>query len=157
MLQRRSDHVLDFVRQISEDSKVADLCREIYFLVHNPFAALAEIQGEGLEHHYNLLKAGFKCNLFRMDGSSKRAVVDINEDYEVRAYKHPNGEVKKKYVIDVRNLKDFQFAYPANEELWSSSVFLLDKGLFDLKKVAPQSCCSLMGSSRWGELSFINL
>lgn len=78
VLQRRTDHVLDFVKQISEDSKVADLCREIYFLVHNPYATLAEIQGEGLEHHYNLLKAGFKCNLFRMDGSSKRAVVDIN-------------------------------------------------------------------------------
>jgi hypothetical protein len=34
---------------------------------------------EGLEQSYQLLKSGFKCNLYRMDGSSKKAVIDINE------------------------------------------------------------------------------
>jgi len=27
---------------------------------------------------YNSLKKGFKCNLFRIDGSSKKAIIDIN-------------------------------------------------------------------------------
>jgi hypothetical protein len=36
-------------------------------------------------------------------------------------------------------------------------VFNLDKGIFDLKKVNPKNCCSLIGSSKWGEISFINV
>lgn len=68
-----------------------------------------------MEQSFQLLRAGFKCNLYRMDGSSKKAVVDINEEYELRAYKYPGGEIKRKYVIDIKNLKDFQFSYPVSE------------------------------------------
>lgn len=40
---------------------------------------------------YRTLSKGFQCKLFRMDGSSKNAVVDINEMYMIRAYKYPDG------------------------------------------------------------------
>ncbi len=75
----------------------------------------------------------------------------------MRAYKFPGGEVKRKYVIDIKNLKDFQFNFPVSEELWGSTVFTMEKGLFDMRKVNAQCCCSLIGSAKWGELSFINV
>lgn len=34
---------------------------------------------------------------------------------------------------------------------------MMEKGLFDSRKVLPQNCCSLIGSAKWGELSFINV
>lgn len=46
-----------------------------------------------------------------MDGSSKKAFIDMNEEYQIRAYKFPDGEIKKKYIIDIKNIKDFQFNY----------------------------------------------
>jgi hypothetical protein len=57
----------------------------------------------------------------------------------------------------VKNLKDFQFNYPYTDELWNSTVFDLDKGLFDLKKINPKTCCTLIGNIKWGEISFINI
>jgi hypothetical protein len=60
-------------------------------------------------------------------------------------------------VIDIKNLKDFQFSFPVSEELWNSTVFMMEKGLFDNRKVPAQCCCSLIGSAKWGELSFINV
>ncbi len=38
-----------------------------------------------------MLKNGFKCNLFRIDGSSKSAIIDINDEYQIRSYKAPSG------------------------------------------------------------------
>ena len=31
------------------------------------------------------------CKLFRVDGSYKKARVDIDDEYAIRAYKHPEG------------------------------------------------------------------
>jgi hypothetical protein len=149
--------VLEVVRQLTEDSKLADLCREVAFIAFNPYSLLREEEGEGLEQGYQQLRSGFKCSLYRMDGSSKKALLDINEEYELRAYKYPGGEVKRKYVIDIKTLRDFQFNYPVSEELWAATVFTMEKGLFDSRKVPAQNCVSLMGSARWGELSFINI
>jgi hypothetical protein len=38
----------------------------------------------------------------------------MNDDYQLRAYKHPDGEIKTKYVIDIRTIKDYQFEYPGS-------------------------------------------
>ena len=59
---------------------MTDLCREVAFIAFNPFSLLRE-EGGGLEQAYQQLRNGFKCNLYRMDGSSKKAVLDINEEY----------------------------------------------------------------------------
>jgi hypothetical protein len=40
---------------------------------------------------YKMLTKGFQCKLFRIDGSSKNAIVDIDEMYMIRAYKYPGG------------------------------------------------------------------
>jgi hypothetical protein len=60
-------------------------------------------------------------------------------------------------VIDIKNLRDFQFSYPISEDLWSGTVFTMEKGLFDSRKIPPQNCCSLIGSAKWGDISFINV
>lgn len=81
----------------------------------------------------------------------------MNDEYEIRAYKFPDGEIKKKYIIDIKNIKDFQFNYSISEELWSSTVFSIEKGLFDSKKCDPKNCCTLISSKKWGEISFVNV
>jgi hypothetical protein len=37
------------------------------------------------------MKKGFKCKLYRADGSFKDAIIDIDGDYNFRAYKYPDG------------------------------------------------------------------
>lgn len=68
-----------------------------------------------------------------MDGSSKSAKVDIDEMYQIRAYKFPDGEIKKKYVISIRQLRDWQFIFEQNSDVWKNSVFAKEKGVFDSK------------------------
>lgn len=48
----------------------------------------------------------------------------------IRAYKYPDGEIKKKYVISIRQLRDWQFGFQANDDAWKKSVFMKDKGVF---------------------------
>lgn len=80
-------------------------------MVFNPYYNFEEISEAGHEEEYQQLKKGFRCLLFRLDGSSKKAIIDMNEDYQLRAYKYPDGEIKQKYVIDIKSIKDFQFNY----------------------------------------------
>ncbi len=126
-------------------------------MIQNPFILFEETDEIAQEGQYQQLKKGFKCKLFRIDGSSKKAVVDMNDEFEIRAYKFPDGEIKKKYVVDIKNIKEFQFNYPSSEELWNSTVFSIEKGLFDIKKCDPKSCGTLMSSRKWGEISFMNV
>lgn len=74
----------------------------------------------------------------------------MNEEYQIRAYKYPDGEIKKKYVINLKNIKDFQFDYPCSDELWGASIFAAEKGLFDNKKSNPKNCCTLISNQKWG-------
>lgn len=53
--------------------------------------------------------------LYRDDGSIKDALVDIDDDFKIRAYKYPDGEVKKKYTFELSQLKDYQFDFSAND------------------------------------------
>ena len=81
----------------------------------------------------------------------------MNEDYEVRAYKYPDGEVKSKYVIDIKNIKDSQFDFPCSPELWHSTLFSQEKGLFDNGTCKPTNCVTLVSSKKWGVISFVNV
>ena len=95
--------------------------------------------------------------MYRTDGSSKKAVIDMNEECELRAYKYPDGEVKSKYIVDIRNIKDFQFDYPHSNELWQSTLFGQMKGIFDSGEVKPNCCCTLVSSKKWGVISYVNV
>lgn len=69
------------------------------------------------------MKKGFKCKLYRADGSFKEAKIDMDQDYNFRAYKYPDGQIKSKYVVNVRHIRDFQVEYQKHNELWKNSVF----------------------------------
>lgn len=83
--------VLEIVRKIGESSKYLEICKEIVFLIHNPYLVLEDHEETEQQSKIDELKKGFKCKLFRIDGSSKRAVIDMNEEYEIRCYKYPDG------------------------------------------------------------------
>ena len=40
---------------------------------------------------FKYLSKGVKCKLYRSDGSYKSAIVDLTNDYVIRAYKYPDG------------------------------------------------------------------
>lgn len=65
--------------------------------------------------------------------------------------------MKHKYIADIRSIKDFQFNYHDNDQLWQSSVFCQEKGLFDSTTSHPRHSCTLISSKRWGIVSFINV
>jgi hypothetical protein len=48
--------------------------------------------------------------------------------YVIRAYKYPDGEIKKKYCIGIRKLRDWQFCFEQNSNVWRYSVFPKEKG-----------------------------
>jgi hypothetical protein len=61
------------------------------------------------------IKRGIRCKLYRADGSKKDAKVDIDDDFKIRAYKFPDGEIKKKYTFELTQLKDYQFDFSTND------------------------------------------
>ncbi len=58
-----------------------------------------------------------------MDGSSKTAIVKIDSEFNIVAYKAPDGEIKKKYTINIVNMRDWQFGYKKDSRQWKLSVF----------------------------------
>jgi len=65
--------------------------------------------------------------------------------YNLRAYKAPDGEVKEKYVVGVKQLRDWQFSYELADDAWKSSVFVKDKTVFG-DKAKMSNCVTLLGS-----------
>lgn len=53
----------------------------------------------------------------------------LNGD-SIVAFKYPDGEMKKKYTINLKNLRDFQFDYQKGSRQWKVSVFNKNKGMF---------------------------
>lgn len=102
------------------------------------------------------MSKGFQCKLFRIDGSHKHAVIDIDDEYCIRAYKYPNGEVKSKYVFGLRKLRDWNFFYNSNDEVWKQSVFNKDKAVFK-EKTKIENCVTILGSQKWGEFTSLNV
>lgn len=83
------------------------------------------------------MREGVICKLYRINGSSKKAKIDLDEEYNIRAYKYPDGEVKKKYCCSLRYVRDLQFHFSDSDELWQASPFSAEKGLFDSNRVPP--------------------
>ena len=111
--------------------------------------------GKDEDQAMKVLKKGFKGKLYRADGSSKQAIIDMNEENIIKAYKYPDGEIKKKYTMSIRQIRDWQFIFNANDDAWRNSVFAKSKGgLFD-GEAQPKNCIVLLGSRQWGDFSFI--
>lgn len=71
------------------------------------------------------MRKGIDCYLYRSDGTHKEAKIDIDEEYNFRVYKAPDGEIKKKYTSNVRYIREFQIEYQNHEELWNKSLFVM--------------------------------
>lgn len=52
------------------------------------------------------------------------------KDDRIVAFKYPDGELKKKYTISLKNLRDFQFDYQKGSRQWKLSVFNKNRGMF---------------------------
>ncbi len=70
------------------------------------------------------------CDLYRIDGSSKKAKIMLNEQNNLVAFKYPDGQIKNKYSLSLKNLRDWQFDYQKTSRQWKLSVFSKSKGLF---------------------------
>ena len=81
----------------------------------------------------------------------------MNEEHQLRAYKFPDGQIKKKYTIEIKNIRDYQFDFPLTFDLWNSTVFAHEKGLFEGGKADPKKCVTLVSSNRLGENFYLNL
>lgn len=70
----------------------------------------------------------------------------MSDDCVLKAYTFPDGEVKKKYTLPIRKIKDWRSHYSQNIELknknlWKHSLFakVEGKGFFE-NKTQMQSC-----------------
>ena len=54
----------------------------------------------------------------------------INDDYCIISFKYPGGDIKKKYRVDIKNMRDWQFNYQKGSRQWKLSVFNKDTGMF---------------------------
>lgn len=80
----------------------------------------------------------------------------MNDNYTLHAYKFPDGEIKNKYTLPLRNIKDWRFHYnpemdPDTRLLWKHSTFARQtgKGFFD-DEIKVEHCLTLMGGVQWG-------
>lgn len=72
-------------------------------------------------------------------------------------YKYPDGEIKWKYVVNVKHIREFQIEYQCDDELWKKTVFSADRGFFNSYVPVDKHCCTILGNSRWGEINLINI
>jgi hypothetical protein len=131
------------------DGNLKELGLSVLFAVYNtncPLRAEEDKTMKEVDISFKTLAKGIECRLFRADGSSKNAIVDVDEMYMVRAYKHTDGEIKSKYCINVRQLRGWQFDFDANSSVWKNSVFGRERHGSE-GKVNPGWCVSLLGSS----------
>lgn len=54
----------------------------------------------------------------------------MDQDYNIFAYKFPGGQIKNKYSINIRFLRDWQFNYDKSSRQWKVSVFTKNVGMF---------------------------
>ena len=73
------------------------------------------------------MKNGFKVRLYRADGSHKHAKIDIDDEYNIRVYKYPHGEIKKKYFLNINHIRDLQIDFRDKDNLWQHTVFHMEK------------------------------
>ena len=93
--------------------------------------------------------------MYRIDGTRKKAKIQITEE-KIVAFKYPDGEIKKKYTIELKNLRDWQFDYQKSERQWKLSVFNKDRGMFS-GSVPAENCATMIGGMSWGEIAYINV
>ena len=104
------------------------------FCIMNNTPLLPKVGHDILEEEeiaFKFLSKGIKCKLYRNDGSCKPAIIDLTDQYLLRAYKYPDGEIKRKYTLSIRQIKDWQFSFKTEKEAWKNSVFIKGKaGIF---------------------------
>ena len=94
--------------------------------------------------------------MYRVDGSCKSAKIDIDDEYNLRAYKHPDGELKSKYILGIRQIKDWQFDFSSSPNSWKSSPFTKEKNMFN-EKPNMTNCATILGSPGWPIFNTINI
>lgn len=73
--------LLDYITKMTNEQTCKELAFSVLFAVLNGEKGLLDVGKEIVKQEdfaYKLLTKGFECKLFRMDGSSKAAIVDIN-------------------------------------------------------------------------------
>ena len=73
----------------------------------------------------------FSLELFRLDAVDAQGEDDVVDEYNLRAYKHPDGELKAKYILGIRQIKDWQFDFSSSPNSWKSSPFTKEKNMFN--------------------------
>ena len=159
VLRKPDDKLQEALNKLVKEDIYSEMVKAIVFLIYSPPVQLCldEVGNKSEVEYYNIMKKGFKCILYRSDGSCKEAKVDIDEEYSFRAYKYPDGEVKKKYCVNIRHIREFQLEFQKHPELWKRSVFASDKGMFESHKADQKCCCTIVSNSKWGEISLISL
>jgi hypothetical protein len=79
VVRRKEDKVVDTVKSYLNDPKHLDTARAILFLINNPSTTWANE-----EYHLSddkcleYLGTGISCKLYRIDGSSKKAIIQMD-------------------------------------------------------------------------------
>lgn len=153
-LFRSSTPLLDILRnwlRISRALAYAEMPQAyklLYYAMHCSQPLYLDLCGVGskrLLEAEHAFERGWKCNLYRVNGSYKEAVLRMDKARkELVCYKHPDGLVKDKYRLALRDLLVIQ-TYPSEKDhLFLEGNFTRTSNIFQHKPVAAH-CLTLMG------------
>ena len=132
--EHKTSNVINTMHKLLELEATRDLATAVLFAILNRESHLLPLAYRSPaeeEKAFKTMRKGFRCKLYRVDGSYKSAKIDIDDEYNLRAYKHPDGELKAKYILGIRQIKDWQFDFSSSPNSWKSSPFTKEKNMFN--------------------------
>ena len=74
----KDNKVLECIKKFGEEEKYKEICKSLIFTILNPQMILF-VDDSSQNKFYEVLRKGLTCKLYRIDGSSKKAVLDMDE------------------------------------------------------------------------------
>ncbi len=66
---------------------------------------LCDVKSKRISEVEAMFEKGWRCNLYRLNGTYKEAMLKIDKSkVEIVAFKHPDGIIKDKYRIHLKEL-----------------------------------------------------
>lgn len=112
---------------------------------HNLYIDLCEVNSKRLVEAEAIFERGWKCNLYRTNGSYKEAVLKVDKlKKEIICFKYPDGVIKDKYRINLKELLIIQTYLNDRDPLFLEGNFTRTSNIFQHKAVAT-NCITLLG------------
>ena len=129
----------------------------MYALYQDEAAILDKKITPNIKNVEEIMKNGFECNLFRLNGSYKKAILKLDKNGgELVVFKNPDGIIKDKYRLPVKNILIVYDYMDKTSFLFQESSFNQTINIFQ-HTVIQENCISIFCLTEKDEVREISI